>query len=144
MITTESKEKKVNLGYNTKRIREIIGMKQDVLANILGVSQPYVSALEQSENIPEETLEKIAKSMGVTPEFIKNFNEDKAIYNIQSNFTVQEYGAATFSGTINLNNPVDKITELFEKLLHSEREKMELLMQTNKAIMELNEQLKRK
>lgn len=140
---TEPEAKKpVHLGRNVQRIREIIGMKQIVLAENTGMSQQNISKLEQSENIPDETLDKIAKGLGVTSEVIKNFNEEKAVYNIQSNFNNYDHSQQNFQPVFNNNSPVDKVVELFEKLLQSEREKVELLSSANKAILELSEQLK--
>jgi transcriptional regulator with XRE-family HTH domain len=80
------KEPSIHLGRNTQRVREIIGMKQSTLARNVGMSQQNISKLEQSSVIPDETLELLAKGLGVTPEFIKNFNEEKAIYNIQNTY----------------------------------------------------------
>jgi transcriptional regulator with XRE-family HTH domain len=147
MIATEPTEKKtVHLGRNVQRTREILGMKQLTLADITGMSQQNISKLEQSEFIPDDTLEKLAKGLGVTVEFIKNFNE-AATFNIISNtFTSNDnstLNAINYQPAItNHNNPVDKVVELFEKLLKSEQEKVELLANANKAILELSEQLK--
>ncbi|WP_332913805.1 hypothetical protein [Algoriphagus boritolerans] len=41
-----------------------------------GVSKK-MSQLENSEEIDEETLKIVAEKLGVTPEFIKNFNDEK-------------------------------------------------------------------
>ncbi|WP_310586788.1 helix-turn-helix domain-containing protein [Runella salmonicolor] len=43
-----------------KRIREMLGIKQDALALSLGVSQQAISQLEQKEIIDAHTLEKLA------------------------------------------------------------------------------------
>ena len=43
--------KKRNDGYSTKRLREILAIKQDQLADKLGLSQQAVSRLEQKEII---------------------------------------------------------------------------------------------
>src|SRR5690349_15982923 len=74
----------VHEGRNVKRIREMLGIKQEALAFDLGISQQAVSALEQKEDLDTEMLEKIAKALKVSPEAIKNFDEEKAI-NIVSN-----------------------------------------------------------
>jgi len=66
-------------------------------------------------------LEKIANVLKVPVEAIKNFDEEKAIYNIQNNYD---------SSTSNVNyqfNAVDKIVELYEALVKSEKEKVEML-----------------
>jgi transcriptional regulator with XRE-family HTH domain len=141
MIATEPTEKSpVHLGRNVQRTREILGMKQLTLADITGMSQQNISKLEQSAFIVDETLDKLAKGLGVSVEFIKNFSEEKTIYNIQNNYD-QSTNHQNYQPTIN-NNPVDKVVELFEKLLKSEQEKVELLANANKAILELSEQLK--
>lgn len=144
MLATEPIEKSpVHLGRNVQRTREILGMKQLTLADITGMSQQNISKLEQSEFIVDETLDKLAKGLGVSVEFIKNFSEEKTIYNLQSNYSVADHGTnqINYQPTFN-NNPVDKVVELFEKLLKSEQEKVELLANANKAILELSEQLK--
>lgn len=51
-------EKTIHEGRNVKRIREILGIKQDALALELGISQQAISALEQKEALDKETLEK--------------------------------------------------------------------------------------
>jgi transcriptional regulator with XRE-family HTH domain len=61
----------VHEGRNVKRIREILGIKQEALAVDLGISQQAVSALEQKEELDRKTLEKVAKALKVTSEAIK-------------------------------------------------------------------------
>lgn len=108
-------------GKNVKRIREILGIKQDALAVSLGLSQQAISQLEQKEALDRDMLEKIAEALKVPVEAIKNFDEERAIYNIQNNYD---------SSTSNVNyqfNAVDKIVELYDALVKSEREKVEIL-----------------
>lgn len=119
MITTDRRQ--IHEGRNVKRIREIMGIKQDRLANELGISQQTISQLEQKEHLEPETLKKIADVLKVPVDAIKNFDEEKAIYNIQNNYD---------SSTSNVNyqfNSIDKIVELYEALIKSEREKVALL-----------------
>jgi len=103
-------------------------MKQEALAIELGISQQAVSKLEQSADIEDEVLERVAKALGFPAEAIKNFDEEKVIYNIQNNYDHA-------SNNINYSfNPLDKLIEayeenkkLYERLLQAEREKNELL-----------------
>ncbi len=117
-------EKTIHEGRNVKRIREILGIKQDVLAMELGLSQQSISSLEQKEALDKDMLEKVAKALKVTPEAIKSFNEETTINFISSTFNHHDnssvYGHYTF-------NPIDKVVELYEALLKSEREKNDLL-----------------
>lgn len=117
-------EKMIHEGRNVKRIREILGIKQDALAAELGLSQQAISALEQKEALDKDMLEKVAKALKVSPEAIKSFNEETTINFISSTFNHHDnssvYGHYTF-------NPVEKVVELYEALLKSEREKIVLL-----------------
>lgn len=123
-------EKNVHEGRNVKRIREILGIKQDALAAELGLSQQAVSALEQKEALDKEVIEKIAKVLKVPAEAIKSFSDETAINIIANTFN---------DHAINMNyqctvNPLEKYIEameenkkLYERLLQAEREKVALL-----------------
>ncbi len=69
-------------GRNVKRIREILGIKQDMLASELGLSQQAISQLEQKEALDKDLLEKVAAALKIPVEAIKDFDEDKAIFNV--------------------------------------------------------------
>ena len=126
--TVEKPRRKLD-GRNLQRIRVYLGVKQDALATDIGISQQAVSKLEQQEEIEEEILSKAADALGVSPDLIKNFDEEKAVYNINNHnyreATINEGGSAIASAQI--INPIEKIVELYERLLKSEREKVELL-----------------
>ena len=111
----------MHLGKKISRIRELKGMKQETLASLLGVSQQAVSKLEQSEQVEDDRLEEIGKALGVTSEAIRNFNEEVLFSNISNNFHDQAM-------LVNYQfNPLEKIIELYERMLKLEREKNELL-----------------
>jgi hypothetical protein len=85
--------------------------------------------LESKDEIEPDILEQVAKILKVPAEAIKNFDEEKAIYNIQNNYEGSNSGAANVS-VQNYQctfNPVDKVIELFERLLASEKEKTDLM-----------------
>ena len=118
------------------RIREIRGIKQDFLAIELGVSQQTISKIEQSEEVEDSTLEKIAAILGVTVEGIKNFSEE-AIFNYFNTFndevtqSFNTYHGCTFNPLDKLMEALDANKDLYERLLASEREKLELLKNGN-------------
>lgn len=130
---------KVHLGKNIARIRELKGMKQETLAEELGISQQAVSQLEQKETMDKEKLEEVAQALGVTPEALKAFNEEAAMTIINSNAFHDNSALNTFTSGNNQNyqptfNPLDKIMEqsakieeLYKALLKSEQEKNALL-----------------
>lgn len=116
-------EKTIHEGRNVKRIREILGIKQDVLAMELGLSQQAISSLEQKEALDKDMLEKVARALKVPAEAIKNFSDETAINIISNTF---------HDNAVNMNyqcsfNPLEKMVELYEALLKSEREKIALL-----------------
>ena len=80
----ETVERPSHIGRKIGRIRELRGMKQETLAEELGISQQAVSKIEQSETIEKDKLDQIAKVLGVTKEGIENFS-DEAIFNIIGN-----------------------------------------------------------
>lgn len=123
----ETATKPNHIGRKISRIRELRGMKQEALAAELGISQQSVSHLEQSESIEDEKLEKVAKALGVTKEGIKKFSED-AVLNIISN-TFNSHDTSTLNA-VNLQpnfNPLDKVVELYERLVEAEKEKVKYL-----------------
>ncbi len=119
-------EQTLHIGRKISRIRELRGMKQEALAAELGISQQAVSKIEQSAEVEEAALEKIAAALGVSIESIKNFSDEAAL-NYFNTFNDNSTGAFNnFNCTF---NPIDKVVELYERLLASEREKTELLKQ---------------
>ncbi|OJV88620.1 MAG: transcriptional regulator [Bacteroidia bacterium 44-10] len=114
-----------HIGRNVQRVRMYFGIKQEALASDLGISQSEVSKIEQQDEIEEGLLSQIADVLGVSPEIIRDFDIEKAIYNINNiRDNTFEQGATSIAQQF---NPVDKIVELYERLLQSEREKIELL-----------------
>lgn len=114
-----------HIGRNVQRVRMYFGVKQEALASDLGISQPEVSKIEQQDEIEEGLLSQIADVLGVSPEIIRDFDVEKAIYNINNiRDNTFEQGATSIAQQF---NPVDKIVELYERLLQSEKEKIELL-----------------
>jgi transcriptional regulator with XRE-family HTH domain len=119
-------EKTIHEGRNVKRIREILGIKQDALAMELGLSQQAVSALEQKEALDKEMIEKIAQVLKVTPDAIKSFSEETVVNIIQNNYEGSTNNSSNYNHQCTFN-PLEKMVELYEALLKSEREKIALL-----------------
>ncbi|WP_313239989.1 helix-turn-helix domain-containing protein [Sphingobacterium multivorum] len=128
------RNQKVHQGKNIKRFREMLGLKQEYLADKLGAnwSQKKVSELENKEIIPFDTLEKISSILDIHLNVFQTFTEESfrnIISGIQNNIN-----------TVNFN-PIDKLIEIYEGkknlyerllkayelLLMSEKEKTDLL-----------------
>ena len=84
-MTTATKPN--HIGRKIARIRELRGMKQETLAQELGISQQSISHIEQSETLDDQKLEEVAKVLGVTKEAIENFS-DEAVFNYFNNFSM--------------------------------------------------------
>ncbi|MCB8750218.1 helix-turn-helix domain-containing protein [Planktothrix agardhii] len=57
------------VGSNLRRLRKKLGISQEDLAEKCGLHRTYVGAIERSErNITLQTLEKLAESLGVSPQ----------------------------------------------------------------------------
>jgi transcriptional regulator with XRE-family HTH domain len=124
-METLNQPQKMHIGRKICRIREIRGIKQEALAQELGITQQQVSRLEQSETIEDEILEQIAKVLGVPVEAINNFS-DEAVINIISSTLHDNAGSVNYGCTLTFN-PIEKVVELYERLLASEREKVEMM-----------------
>ncbi|MFM1972061.1 MAG: hypothetical protein RL185_743 [Bacteroidota bacterium] len=120
--------KAVHQGKNVKRIREILGIKQDTLAIQMGLTQQAVSQLEQKETLDSKQIEEIARILKVSPDIIRHMTDEAA-----NNFinTFNDHSGFNFQCTF---NPLDKYIEameankaLYERLLASEKQKLDLL-----------------
>jgi transcriptional regulator with XRE-family HTH domain len=114
---------KVHEGRNVKRFREMLGVKQEALASSLGEdwSQKKVSLLEQKETLEPEILDQVAKILKISPEAIRSFSEEAANHFFN---TFYDHSGFNYQCTF---NPLDKVMELFERLLASEKEKVQIL-----------------
>jgi transcriptional regulator with XRE-family HTH domain len=132
-METAVKPSNNHIGRKISRIRELKAIKQETLASELGVSQQTVSRMEQSEVLEDDVLEKVAKILGVTTDAIKNFSEE-AVVNYFNTFNDSSVNHGPFGNYHCTFNPIEKLVELFEenkklyeRLLASEREKVDLL-----------------
>jgi len=113
---------KVHYGHNIRRLRDILGIKQDAIASALDMTQQNFSNLEQRSEIDNKTLEKIAQIMKIPVEAIKNFNEDGVINIISSSF--DNSGSIIYNPTF---NSLEKVIELYEKNLKDKDEEIAFL-----------------
>jgi transcriptional regulator with XRE-family HTH domain len=125
-MSTATKPK--HIGRNISRMRELRGMKQEALAQAIGTNQQAISGIESSETVDPAKLKEIAKALGVTVEAIENFSEE-SVFNFFNNFYDNSANNGYLNNTNNqcTFNPLDKVVELYERLVLAEREKVEYL-----------------
>jgi transcriptional regulator with XRE-family HTH domain len=89
------------IGENIKKLRRLRGLKQEDLANALGVSQSTITGYETNYRKPEaHNIPKIAKALGVS------------INELYSDIKIKEIKAKPVHG----NSRETKIQQLFSKL----------------------------
>jgi len=128
---------KKHLGRNICRIREMKGMKQETLAELLGISQQKMSVIENTEELDDAKLNEIANALEVPANAIKEYSDERMINyvnNFYDNSLSNSQGA--FSASNCTFNPLDKLVEaydenkkLYERLLQAEKEKTSYLEQ---------------
>ena len=108
--------KKIHEGRNVKRFREMLGIKQDALANELGDdwNQQKISLLEQKETIDPTILQQVYAALKIPVEAIQNFDEEQAVNIISNTFGDDAFNNSFNYGTMNFH-PVDKIIQLHEE-----------------------------
>ncbi|WP_337964633.1 helix-turn-helix transcriptional regulator [uncultured Flavobacterium sp.] len=123
-MSTAAKPK--HIGRNISRIRELRGMKQEALAEAIGLSQQTVSSIEGSEEVETKKLIEIAKVLGVTVEAIENFSEESVFNYFNTYYDTKDsvINAGNYNCTF---NPLDKVIELYERLVQVEKDKNEYL-----------------
>ncbi|WFE85823.1 helix-turn-helix domain-containing protein [Parabacteroides chongii] len=139
MNTENVKNSNVHQGANVRRIRRYEGMKQDTLANELGVNQQCISRLEQQPVIKKEYMEKIAAILKVTPEIIENMEETPISIVVENNNfeNGSNNNGIGYNSEVNDNkiiHPLEQLIELtkenaslYERMIANEKEKAALL-----------------
>lgn len=108
----------MHIGHNIARLRNYRGIKQEDMANRLHMSQQNYSLIEKAEKVKDDLLRKISTELEYDEEFIKMLPDAPYVYSShQGGGNVINYEF----------NPIEKIIELYERLLQKEKEKNDLL-----------------
>lgn len=125
-------DKKIHEGRNVKRFREMLGIKQEALAYELGDdwNQKKISVLEQKETIDPPLLQQISAALKIPVEAFQNFDEEQAVNVIANTYSFQDFKdnavASGFSYQPSFN-PIDKMIELYERMLQQQKEMIDKL-----------------
>ena len=118
---------KNHIGRKIARIRELKGLKQEALALALGTNQQKISMIENSEEVDEALLVKIAAALEVSVEGIKNFSDETVLNIISNTFNSNDNSTLNAINVQPSFNPIDKVVELYERLVQAEKDKVEYL-----------------
>lgn len=119
-----------HIGKNIQKLRNLKGIKQEILAQSLGISQSELSKIENSEVVDEMIIIKVAEILNLSSEIIKEFNENHSFYSIDNKLENVEI-KDNAQGIYQVFSPIEKVVELYERLLKSEREKIDMLKEVN-------------
>ena len=140
METEELTIGRVHHGRNIRRTRIEKNMNQEGLSELVHLSQPAVSKYEKMKVIDDEMLQRFARALNVPFDYLKTLEEDAQTVVFENNTVYnseQSAGGANISmgivksdtedsindSRVNNFNPIDKITELYERLLKEKDEK---------------------
>lgn len=124
------RSKYVNQGANVRTLRNILGIKQETLAEELGTTQQAVSYLEQRPVLKKDMLVKIAQVLNVPVKIIEELEENPLSVVIENNhFENGSYIGNGVGNTGVIENdqiqtkhnephiyPLDKVTELSNEI----------------------------
>ncbi|MEO0040931.1 MAG: hypothetical protein RL329_379 [Bacteroidota bacterium] len=128
----------MKIGYKIKKIRDLRGLKQETMAESLGISQEHYSKIEANKtNLSMPKLEKIAKILEVNPADLIDFDESKVLLNINENnhkatqiayyneieTVKQAYEKAIEQSRID----VEQFKKLYEKIIEQQKEEIAFL-----------------
>ncbi len=112
-------------------------IKQEALADKLGDNwtQSQVSRLEAKEEIDDSTLKQVADALNLPVEAIKNFDEEGTFTLIANTVTNNDHATGnslfmyrpTFNPIEEWLKVIEENKHLYERLLASEQEKVEIL-----------------
>src|SRR3546814_9887106 len=115
-------EPRDHMGIKIGSARRLVGITQRELADRLQVTKQAISKLEQTENIDDERLSKVALALGVSLEGLKNLNTENVLYytnNFYENCGVSATnGGLLATGRIENTNhfSLEKAMKLFEEI----------------------------
>lgn len=142
------RSKYVNQGANVRTLRNILGIKQETLAEELGTTQQAVSYLEQRPVLKKDMLVRIAQVLNVPVKIIEELEENPLSVVIENNhFENGSYMGNGVGNTGIIENdqiqtkhnephiyPLDKVTELsneisslYERIIALEKERSSFL-----------------
>lgn len=125
-------KQKIHQGHNVKRFREMLGVKQETLALNLGNEwdRKKISLMEQKDLIEEVLLQKISKVLNIPVEAFQNFEEEQSVNVIANTYSFHDFKdhavASGFSYQPSFN-PIDKIIELYERMIQQQKEMIDKL-----------------
>ena len=110
-----------NIGPKIRKIREIKGYSQEYIASKMSIKQNSYSKLESGEtNLSIDRLMEICSVLEIELSTLMNFDEKMVFNNCTQNGNFGENNTFVF-------NAVEKIQELYERIIKAKNEEIETL-----------------
>lgn len=127
----------VHHGHNIKRARMEKQIKQEALCSMVDLTQSAISKYESMRVVDDKILEKFAKAIGVPVEDLKTIEEEAPMVVFENNTNTNNIetnnngsiGAGCYENATTINNPIDQINNLFERLLKEKDARITILEQ---------------
>lgn len=135
--TENEQSGRVHHGHNIRRVRVDKNISQEDLSKEVFMTQSAVSKYEKTAVIKDEILQRFAKALDVPMDYLKTEEENapvvifENITNNQSNnqqansigYDTTHNGDKVYNEDYKVVNPLEKITELYERLIKEKDEK---------------------
>lgn len=152
MEIEELTTKEVHHGNNIRRFRIEKNMNQETLSKLVNLSQSAVSKYELTKVIDDEMLQRFARALEIPVKYLKSMEDEQAV--IFENNTVNNSNSDNSQQSVSKSesivnacliesslssqdqdnrisnyNPIEKISELYDRLLKEKDEKYAALEQ---------------
>lgn len=119
------------IGTKIRKLRELRNLKQETMAELLGISQTAYSKIERDEiEVSQERLEQIAKALDVSVQDILSFDE-KIFFNLIHNQDNASFGYIIHNNNVELSENERKLYEdkihLMEEIIDNLKKEVERL-----------------
>ena len=113
----------INHGQNIKQVRRGRSLSRNKIAALLGMHVQTVSFYESMPRIEEAILDQFAKALNVPVEYLESMETELPMIIIENNVFKKNQNISNVGNyhvedsSTNTFNPIDKIVELYERLL---------------------------
>ena len=133
----------MNLSYKLKECREALGLTQQDLADMVGVSKRTIAAYETDGALPRaHTYIKLASALKVSEEYLKNDEIDDPNYDLSNS----KYEEKTYDSSIEyeINELLARSSALFAGGELSEEAKDDFFTAVTKAYLQCKEEARKR
>lgn len=140
-----------HLGTRIRAIRKMRDMKQETLGELTQLTQAKISFIENTGVVDPKMLQKIVDALGVSVDFLENFNPEETVYQVQNNYNAQKVGlefdvATDNSNLHNITNELDVIKHMSDTIKESYTlviaEQKKIINELKVEILELKAEIK--